>query len=103
MKTRLPALLLSLACLPAGAELTVAGYPACRQPAWLELMLAFQARGDTASFERYQDRGQCLVLKDGIQVEVIDYYLSPDNLERVEFRIKGFIFYTVPEALGKPL
>ncbi len=44
-----------------------------------------------------------MTLKNGIQVEVMGNYPSPDRRERVKFSIKGFIFYAVPEALCKPL
>ncbi len=77
---------------------TVEGYAACLEKEWLDDMSAFAAKNDQANFQAYLDKGNCILLKNGLPVTVTG---SPGLLgTQAEFVYKGTKFWTVREALS---
>lgn len=102
MKT-MPVLLLALVLLaPAGAaaaDLTTGRYPACMRTYWLEAMVQFEADGNEAAYNAWINRGKCIELRKGIEVEILRYY-GDEAHPRVEFLINGYRFFTVRRAIA---
>ena len=84
------------------ADKTTGDFPACGKPFWLEAMLEFRANDRMERYDRWIDRGKCIQLREGLDVEVVRYYGDAEH-KRVEFEINGYRFFTVREAVAKSL
>jgi len=85
--------------LPAVADVTTGAYPACTRTHWLEAMVQFDVDGNDAAYNAWIDRGKCIELRKGLEVEILRYY-GDETHPRVEFTINGFRFFTVREAIA---
>lgn len=101
MKT--PSMLLPVVLLipmaAAAADRTTGSYPACARTHWLEAMMQFDASGNDEAYKAWINRGKCIELREGLEVEVLRYY-GDEAHPRVEFTINGFRFFTVRKAIA---
>lgn len=82
---------------------TVTGrHVACGEPYWLEAALRFADEGPARSYERYIDTGRCIELRDGLSVEVLNYYGDATH-RRVELMFKGRRYYVDRRAVAKEM
>lgn len=89
-----------LAPLPlSAADLTTGRYPACTRTHWLEAMVEFAANGRDKTYNAWIDRGKCIELRKGLEVEIVGHYGDLKH-PRVEFVINGYRFFTVREAIA---
>lgn len=94
----LPALLLTPIAVVA-ADRATGNYPACARTHWLEAMVQFNATGNDEAYDAWIDRGKCIELREGLEVEIVRYY-GDEAHPRVEFSINGFRFFTVRKAIA---
>lgn len=80
-------------------DLTTGRYPACTQTHWLEAMVQFAAEGRDDIYNSWIDRGKCIELRKGLEVEILGHYGDLKH-PRVEFVINGYRFFTVREAIA---
>jgi len=102
MKNRLTLMLASILLAPvpvSAADLTTGRYPACTRTHWLEAMVEFSANGQDQIYEAWINRGKCIELRKGLEVEVLGHYGDLRH-PRVEFVINGYRFFTVREAIA---
>lgn len=102
MKITTTSLLAALLLAPVGqafADQTTGRYPACTRTHWLEQMVQFAASGNDATYNAWINRGKCIELRKGLEVEILRYYGDAAH-PRVEFVINGFRFFTVREAIA---
>lgn len=90
-----------LLALPAAADTTTDGHPACGQPHWLEAAVVY-ADTEDARYERYIDTGRCIETRAGMEVTVLSRYGDADH-KRVEIEFRGIRFFTVAEAIAASL
>ena len=89
-----------LAPLAASAgDLTTGRYPACSRTNWLEAMVQFAAEGRDDIYNAWIDRGKCIELRKGLEVDIVGHYGDLKH-PRVEFVINGYHFFTVREAIA---
>lgn len=98
----LVAAVLAAAAGPAMADKTTGSYPACGKAFWLEAMVEFQKTDQSESYNRWINHGKCIELRKGLDVEVLRYY-GDEESRRVEFKLNGYRFFTVREAIAKSL
>ena len=84
------------------ADTTTGRYPACAKPFWLEDMVKFTANGNETAYNNWINRGKCIELREGLDVEIIRFYGDAEH-RRVEFNINGYRFFTVREAIAQAL
>lgn len=94
----LPALLLVSPAVTVADQAT-GSYPACARTHWLEAMVQFEADGNDEAYNAWINRGKCIELRKGLEVEVLRYYGDAAH-PRVEFSINGYRFFTVREAIA---
>lgn len=94
----LAALLLSPVSVTAADQVT-GSYPACARTHWLEAMVQFEADGNNEAYNAWINRGKCIELREGLQVEVLRYYGDAAH-PRVEFTLNGYRFFTVRRAIA---
>lgn len=102
MKTGPALLLAALLLAPVGAaaaDVTTGRYPACMRTHWLEAMVQFEADGNDTAYNAWINRGKCIELRQGIEVEILRYY-GDEAHPRVEFVINGYRFFTVRSAIA---
>ena len=102
MKTAAALLLSFLLLAPVGAsaaEFTTGSYPACHRTHWLEAMVQFAADDNDAAYNAWIDRGKCIELRAGLEVEILRHYGDAAH-PRVEFLLNGFRFFTVRRAIA---
>ena len=102
MKTASALLLAAVLVAPlaaAAADRTTGAYPACMRTHWLEAMVQFDADGNDAAYNAWINRGKCIELRKGLEVEVLRYY-GDEAHPRVEFVINGYRFFTVRRAIA---
>ena len=93
---------LAATATPAAADKTTGQYPACGKAFWLEAMVKFRASDRSEAYNRWIDHGKCIELRKGLDVEVVRYY-GDEESPRVEFKLNGYRFFTVREAIAKAL
>lgn len=94
----LPVLLL-IPMTAVAADRVTGSYPACSRTHWLEAMVQFDASGNDEAYEAWINRGKCIELREGLEVEVQRYY-GDEAHPRVEFTINGFRYFTVRKAIA---
>lgn len=102
MKTVIGLFLSALLLMPlpaATADQVTGDYPACSRTHWLEAMVEFDATGNDEAYEAWINRGKCIELREGLEVEVLRYY-GDEAHPRVEFELNGFRFFTVRKAIA---
>lgn len=81
------------------ADLTTGRYPACTRTLWLESMVQFAANGQDDVYNAWINRGKCIELRKGLEVEILGHYGDLEH-PRVEFVLNGYRFFTVREAIA---
>lgn len=102
MKTAIGLLLSALLLMPvtaAVADQATGSYPACARTHWLEAMVEFDATGNDEAYNAWIDRGKCIELRQGLEVEILRYYGDAAH-PRVEFTLNGYRFFTVRKAIA---
>ncbi len=102
MKTATRLLLSALLLMPvtaAAADQATGSYPACARTHWLEAMVEFDATGNDKAYNAWIDRGKCIELRKGLEVEILGYYGDAAH-PRVEFTLNGYRFFTVRKAIA---
>lgn len=102
MKTAFVLLLSALLLAPVAAvaaDRATGSYPACSRTHWLEAMVEFDATGNDEAYNAWINRGKCIELREGLEVEILGYY-GDEAHPRVEFLINGYRFFTVRKAIA---
>jgi len=84
--------------LPAGRVLTRGGQPACLSKTWYEDLVKFTSAKDFKSFEAYISQKRCILLKEGLEVTMMEW---PGMFGgSLSFAYNGIKFWAPREAIS---